>query len=201
MPIKPLLVGVTGGIGSGKSTVCKILEVLGHKVYYADDRAKWLMSNDSVLMSAVNGLFGPDAYVQGKLNRSHIADLVFKDAGLLEKLNALVHPAVGEDLRKWVSDNREDAILFDEAALLFEIGTYKKMDATILVVAPEALRIQRVLKRDSHRSENGIKEIIDKQMKDEEKRLLADYMIVNDEEHSIIKQTLDVYEELLSRHR
>ena len=196
---RPLLVGVTGGIGSGKSTVCKILEVLGHKIYYADDRAKWLMQNDEKIKADIIELLGKAAFYEGRINRAFVGDKVFQNKSLLYELNKLVHPAVGKDLKRWVDENNRERLLFDEAALLFEIGSYKRMDATILVTAPEELRIRRVKQRDLHRSAADVKKIIDKQMNDKQKASLADYVIKNDEMKSVIKQTLAIYEQLLNR--
>ncbi|MEM7296750.1 MAG: dephospho-CoA kinase [Bacteroidota bacterium] len=193
----PLLVGITGGIGSGKSTVCKIFEVLGHKVYYADDRAKWLMENDLQLINEIKLLFGSEAYKDGHLNRKWIAEKVFKSQDLLSQLNAKVHPAVGEDLKNWAEQNNTEKILFDEAALLFEVGSYKKMDKNILVMAPEEIRIDRVVRRDPHRSPKSVKDIIDKQMSDEEKTPLADFVIKNDGSDSLIRQAMAVYSDLI----
>ena len=196
MPTRPKLIGVTGGIGSGKSTVCKIFEVLGHKVYYADDRAKWLMNNEQQLKKKISNLFGNDAYNETGLNRSFISSQIFKNQELLQQLNGLVHPAVAEDLKNWVDNNRKEEMLFDEAALLFEIGSYKKMDATILVTAPEDLRISRVIKRDPQRTTESIKEIISQQLTDDVKRTLANFVIENDGVNSVLKQTLEIYKQL-----
>lgn len=197
MSNKPLLVGVTGGIGSGKSTVCKIFEVLGHKVYYADERAKWLMENDAQLTQEIESLFGPEAYNEGRLDRKWIAEKVFKDQSLLSQLNAKVHPAVAADLNNWVEQHREEKILFDEAALLFEVGSYKKMDKNILVTAPEEVRIDRVVQRDTQRTSSSVKDIIDKQMLDDQKVPLADFVINNDGSQSLIRQVMIVYDELV----
>ncbi len=196
MSSKPILIGITGGIGSGKSTVCKILETLDYQIYYADDRGKWLMNNDATLKSKVITLFGKEAYTDDWLNRKFIADQVFKSPSLLNKLNAIVHPAVAEDLKKWVLNHSDEEMLFDEAALLFETGSYKKMDRTILVSAPEDLRIKRVIHRDKHRSVDSVKEIISQQMKDEEKVRLADYTITNDGQQSLIKQVMEILTQL-----
>lgn len=193
----PKLIGVTGGIGSGKSTVCKIFETLGHKVYYADDRAKWLMENDPTLTAEIKKLFGEVAYKNGRLDRKFIADQVFKNQQLLSELNAKVHPTVGLDLSQWVKNNQEEKILFDEAALLFEIGSYKKMDANILVTATESIRIARVVARDTHRTPDSVKDIIEKQMSDDEKAPLADYIIKNDGTQSVIGQVMELYPRLL----
>ncbi|GAB4233682.1 MAG: dephospho-CoA kinase [Ekhidna sp.] len=200
MSDKPLLIGITGGIGSGKSTVCKILETLGHQVYYADNRAKWLMANDEHLKKKIQSQFGEEVYKGGSLNREYLAETVFHDKNKLEVLNGLVHPEVGADLRNWVASNNTEKLLFDEAALLFEAGSYKKMDKNILVTAPEQLRIQRVLERDKHRTEKDVRAIIAKQMTDEEKSTLADFIIVNDGSQSIIAQTMQIREDLLAIH-
>ena len=201
MPNSPALIGVTGGIGAGKSVVCKILEVMGHKVYYADDRAKWLMQSDPSLVEDIKSIFGEDAYEGDKLNRTFIAERAFRDPELLTKLNARVHPAVANDLSLWRASHKDETLLFDEAALLFETGSYKKMNATILVVAPKALRIERVLTRDPHRSKQSIEDIIDKQMSDEDKVPLADFLLHNDGKTSVIKQTMEIYQRLLNRHK
>ncbi|MDE0471583.1 MAG: dephospho-CoA kinase [Ekhidna sp.] len=201
MQNKPLLVGITGGIGAGKSTVCKIFEVLRHKVYYADDRARWLMNNANKLKSQIINLFGENAYVDDLLNREFIGEQVFENAVLLKKLNAKIHPAVREDAKNWVKNNVYEKLLFYEAALIFETGSHKKMDITILLTAPEKLRLKRVLARDTYRSERSIKQIMNQQMSDAEKTPLADHLIINDEKNAVIKQTMDIYDQLLNRHK
>lgn len=197
MTNKPTVVGVTGGIGSGKSTICKIFEVLGCKTYYADDRAKWLMENDLTLVEGVKNLFGDDAYLKEILDRKAIAEKAFKDSSLLKKLNDLVHPSVKEDFEKWVAENSDLKILLKEAALLFETGSYKELDQCILVVADEQTRIDRVIQRDAHRNEEGVKAIISKQMTDKQKIPLADFVIHNDGNESVIKQVLEIYSKLV----
>ena len=154
------------------------------------------MHNSEVLREEIVGLLGTEAYNEQGLNRSLISEKVFKDPSMLQQLNAIVHPAVGEDLAMWMQQHKEERLLFDEAALLFEIGSYKKMDATILVTAPEELRIKRVLKRDSHRSPTSVKEIIHQQMSDKDKAPLADFIIENDGSSSVIKQTMEIYDKL-----
>ncbi|WP_436517989.1 dephospho-CoA kinase [Ekhidna sp. To15] len=190
---EPLIVGVTGGIGSGKSTVCKVFETLGAITYYADDRAKWLMNNDDELKEKIKGLFGEQAYREGTLDRKHIASIAFKDQSILERLNQLVHPAVAKDVSQWVEENQQAPLLLKEAALLYETGSYKSLSKTILVTAPEVIRIRRVIQRDSHRSAEDVKAIIDKQMGDDEKITLADFVIDNDEKRSVIKQVMDIH--------
>ncbi|MEP1035642.1 dephospho-CoA kinase [Ekhidna sp.] len=198
MNSQPLIVGVTGGIGSGKSTVCKVFEILGAVTYYADDRAKWLMTNDGQLVSSIKRLFGDEAYENGRLDRQHIAGIAFKDQTMLEQLNQLVHPTVANDVEQWKKANKDAPILLKEAALLFETGSYKSLDKTILVTAPLEVRIQRVIRRDSYRSREDVRAIIDKQMSDEKKIPLADYTIVNDGKQSVIKQVMKLYSSLIA---
>ncbi|MEM6735350.1 MAG: dephospho-CoA kinase [Bacteroidota bacterium] len=193
MLIRPKLIGITGGIGSGKSTVCKVFELLGHKVYYADDRGKWLMNHEASLKRGIRTLFGNNAYFENTLNKKYIGNLVFKSPDLLEKLNELVHPAVAIDLQKWILENNQEKILFDESALLFEVGSYKEMDLTILVTAPKEIRIQRVISRDDYRTETSVKEIMNQQMEDKKKIDLADFVVQNDNKQSIIKQIMNLY--------
>ncbi|MEM9337133.1 MAG: dephospho-CoA kinase [Bacteroidota bacterium] len=193
---KPYLVGVTGGIGSGKSTLCKVYEILGSKCYYADDRAKQLMENNQDLITKITVLFGAEAYVDGRLNRKEIGRQVFRNQALLEQLNQLVHPAVKDDFRLWVEENRNVDVLLKEAALLFETGSYKELDRTILVTADREVRMQRVLHRDSHRSKEDVIGIMDKQLPDTQKSVLADYIVSNDGSNSLIKQALDIYKKL-----
>lgn len=198
MNSRPPIVGVTGGIGSGKSTVCKIFETLGAVTHYADDRAKWLMNNDVGLIAQIKDLFGEEAFKNGELDRKHIAGIAFQNQSVLEQLNALVHPAVAKDVKQWVEDNQDASLLLKEAALLFETGSYKALDKTILVKAPEALRIGRVVTRDPHRSREDVHAIITKQMSDEEKIPLADYVIENGGDQSVIKQVIEIYRSIIA---
>ncbi|MEM6829088.1 MAG: dephospho-CoA kinase [Bacteroidota bacterium] len=193
---RPYLVGVTGGIGSGKSTLCKVYEILGSKCYYADDRAKQLMENNQDLITKITVLFGAEAYVDGRLNRKEIGRQVFRNQTLLEQLNQLVHPVVKDDFSLWVEENRNVGVLLKEAALLFETGSYKELDRTILVTADREVRMQRVLHRDSHRSKEDVIGIMDKQLPDTQKSDLADYIVSNDGSTSLIKQAVEVYKKL-----
>jgi len=195
----PAVIGITGGIGSGKSTVCKVFEVLGARTYYADDRAKWLMVNDSSLIAGIKKLFGEEAYKNGNLDRTHIAKMAFENAALLQSLNELVHPAVAKDVNKWIESNQDAKILLKEAALLFETGSYKELDQNVLVTAEEEVRIQRVLARDSHRTEEDVKNIIAKQMSDSEKMKLADFVIENDGSQSLIKQVMQIHQSIVTK--
>ncbi len=184
-----LKIGVTGGIGSGKTTVCKFFEFLDIPVYYADDRAKWLIQNKPELKSAIITAYGQEVYSDsGELNRAHLANIVFKDKAALSKLNQLVHPVVIQDGIEWMQQfEGTKPYVLKEAALLFESGSSKQMDYSILVAAPESLRIERVMWRDNA-SVESIKARIDKQMPEDQKRELADFVIDNDGEHLLIPQ-------------
>ncbi|GMQ27906.1 dephospho-CoA kinase [Algoriphagus confluentis] len=190
-------VGVTGGIGSGKSTVCRIFGLLGIPVYSADDRAKWLMEHDPNLKSKITEEFGINSYTQeGALNRKYLAEQVFSDPEKVKKINALVHPAVGLDFDKWTLEQKVPYVL-KEAALLFETGSAKQLDKIINVSSPLKVRIARVLMRDPHRSESQVNTIIDQQLPDETKNELADFVIKNSENKLLIPQVLEIHQKLL----
>jgi dephospho-CoA kinase len=190
------LVGITGGIGSGKTTVCKIFEVLGVPVYYADERAKWLLNNDATVKEKVVALLGNDAYSNGELNRPLIAEKVFADKNLLEQYNAIVHPAVAEDTLTWNSQHLDEPYVLKEAALLVETGSYLNLDKLIVVTAPENIRIERVMQRDGL-SEAAVTARIKNQMPESEKVKLADFVIVNDGTQSLIEQVKNIHQEIM----
>ncbi|MCP4124515.1 MAG: dephospho-CoA kinase [Bacteroidetes bacterium] len=189
--------GITGGIGSGKTTVCRFFEFLRTPIYYADTRAKELMNTDPELGESIRKAFGHEAYTKhGLLNRAFLANEVFKDDHQLKVLNSLVHPAVWKDVANWLQIHHEAPYTLYEAAILFETGSYKMFDKVITVFAPEEMRIKRVMERDGV----GKKEVLarmDKQMADENKIKLADYVIYNDMEHSLVSQILTVHKELI----
>ena len=188
---KPKLIGVTGGIGSGKSIVCKIFSSLGHPVYDADSMAKWLMNHDQKLKDQIIENFGSHAYrADGLLDNVYLAQHVFKDTDKLAKLNSLVHPAVHQDTKEWAEKHNDYPLLIKEAALLFETGSYKSLDQTILVAADEETRISRILERDPHRDRYQVEAIIARQMSESQKMGFADYIIYNDESHSLLDQVL-----------
>ena len=188
-----LQIGVTGGIGSGKSLVCKIFSDLHVPTYDADSRARWLMNNQPDLKSAIQEGFGSEAYTRnGEVNRAHLADKVFNDADELARLNALVHPAVGDDYKAW-QEKQLTPYAIIEAALLFESGSYKELDYVVNVSAPEALRVLRVLDRDSFRSKAEIQGIIEKQLSEDERLQRSDFVIVNDGVEMIIPQVLSLH--------
>jgi len=190
------LVGITGGIGSGKTTVCKIFEVLGVPVYYADERAKWLLNNDTTVKEKVVALLGNDAYSNGELNRPLIAEKVFADKNLLEEYNSIVHPAVAEDTLTWSSQHLDEPYVLKEAALLVETGSYLNLDKLIVVTAPEKIRIERVMQRDEL-SEAAVMARIKNQMPESEKVKLADFVIVNDGTQSLIEQVKNIHQEIM----
>ncbi|MEP5613216.1 MAG: dephospho-CoA kinase [Cyclobacteriaceae bacterium] len=194
---KPKLIGITGGIGSGKSTVCEIFEVLGVKVYYADNQAKELMVNDPEVVERITSIFGDSAYVDGGLNRTYISQEAFKDKVLLERLNDVIHPAVKEDFEGWVATHSSEKLLLKEAALLIETKSYQALDGLVLVIASEQTRIERVLARDSHRNEEGIRKIMSEQLTDDVKMALADFVIDNEGGKSLIQQTMSIYKQLV----
>ncbi|MTI41599.1 dephospho-CoA kinase [Fulvivirga lutimaris] len=194
---KLLQVGITGGIGSGKSLVCKIFSSLGIPIYDADSRAKWLTSNNETIKASIIAHFGAEAYTGVGLNREYIAGRVFNNKQELEVLNGIIHPEVGKDYKLWV-ESQSSAYVIKEAALMFESGSYKVLDKVINVTAPVPLRIQRVLKRDAFRTEKEIQAIIDKQLSDEERIKRSDYIINNDEQEMLIPQVLKLHEEFKS---
>jgi dephospho-CoA kinase len=193
---RPLWVGITGGIGSGKSTVCRIFQLLKVPIYSSDDRAKWLMTNDSDLKSDITMTFGEESYSHdGALNRAFLAEMVFSDPAKVRQLNGLVHPAVHRDFRKW-AEQQQSPYLLKEAALLFETGASKELDKVINVSSPLKIRVARILMRDPHRDKTQVNQIINQQMPDEEKNALADFIIKNTDSHLLIPQVLSIHKKL-----
>jgi dephospho-CoA kinase len=194
---KKLKIGITGGIGSGKTTVCKIFETLGIPVYYADDRAKALMVEDKTLINEVKQAFGENAYlVDGTLNRAHISQIAFTNPLKLAELNAAVHPAVLRDGEKWHKVQKGVPYTLKEAALLYESGSDAVLDRIIMVFTPLNTRIERVLGRGGLTREE-IEARIAKQMPDEEKMKKADFIIYNDGEKGLIPQVMEIHRQLL----
>jgi dephospho-CoA kinase len=194
----PLQIGITGGIGSGKSLVSKIFQHLGVPVYDADSHAKELMTTDGILVSGIKKEFGDLSYNHdGSLNRSYLADHVFNDEKKLAALNALVHPRVGHDFAEWVRKHNTSTYILKEAALLFEANTAQSLAKIIVVFAPDKMRMERVLLRDPHRTVEQLKGIVEKQMPQDEKLKRADYIIVNDETQLVIPQVLNLHRSFL----
>lgn len=193
-----LKVGITGGIGTGKSFVSKIFKTMDIPFYDADLEAKLIMVKDTQVHEALVTAFGPETYFEdGSLNRAHLSSQVFNDSEKLNLLNNIVHPAVIQAGVDW-SNEQTGAYSLKEAALLYESGSYKKLDYTILVTAPEELRIQRVMKRDSVSREEVLSRM-QKQMPEDEKLQYADFIIHNDEVQPLLPQILAIHHILLDR--
>ncbi|MBL3654584.1 dephospho-CoA kinase [Fulvivirga sediminis] len=190
--ISPLQVGVTGGIGSGKSLVCKIFQALGAPVYNADQRGKWLTDNDPEIIHEVTVLFGAKAYKDNHLDRPYIANIVFNNPEKLNQLNHIIHPKVGRDYSTWLKEQTYVYVI-KEAAIMFESGSHKMLDKIINVYASEEMRIKRVMQRDKFRTEKEIKAIIEKQMPEPERHDRSDYIVNNDESEMLLPQLLDLH--------
>ncbi len=190
-------VGITGGIGTGKSTVCKIFASMGVPVLDADSLAKNIAEIDVNVRQQILDTFGNESYDEyGKYNRKFIASIVFKDAEKLKMLNNIIHPAVIEYSNKWADQHQDKKYVVKEAALMFESGSYKYNDLNIVVNAPKEIRIQRLLSRDNSSIEDIIRRI-ESQMSDAERDSMADKIIINDEQHSLIAQVYSLHQEFL----
>jgi dephospho-CoA kinase len=188
-----LRIGITGGIGSGKSVVARLFATLGVPVYDSDSRAKWVMAHDAVLREQLQAAFGANVYdATGQLNRPYLARVAFNDATQLARLNALVHPRVGEDFTTWTATQTAAGYpyILKEAALLYESGAYRNLDSIITVFAPPEVRAARVLRRDAHRSAAEVQAIMGKQLSEEEKLQRADYVVYNDDSQLVLPQVL-----------
>jgi dephospho-CoA kinase len=186
-----LKVGLTGGIGSGKSTVAKIFETLGIPVYYADEAARHLMNTDPGIREAIIQHFGDDSYTEGHLNRKYIASVVFNDAEKLELLNSITHPSTIRDAEEWIKDQTTPYVI-KEAALMFESDAYKSMDKVIGIYSPIELRIERTMQRDHITREEVLKRI-NRQMDEDEKMKRCDFVLINDEKQLLIPQVIALH--------
>lgn len=191
-----ITVGITGGIGTGKSTICRILGIMGYPVFYSDEAAKEILSSNLDVRNQIIELFGSQVYLGSNPNKEYLAQMVFNDAKKLEQLNQIVHPAVRNHFTAW-SKNQNATLVFNEAAILFESGSYKNFSKTILVTSPTELRIERLLKRDETTIEK-IKSRMQNQWSDDQKIPLADFVITNDEHSLIIPQVLEILKKLKS---
>ena len=192
-------IGITGGIGSGKTTVCHIFEALGIPVYYADTRAKWLTTHDPALKKAIVALLGQEAYLaEGTYNRAFVSEQVFHHADTLAALNRLVHPAVERDSATWHAEQAAKGAPYTlkEAALMVESGSYRLLDALIAVTAPEAVRIQRVMQRDGL-AETAVRARLNNQLPEAAKVALANYVVVNDGTRLLLPQVLAIHRNIL----
>jgi dephospho-CoA kinase len=190
-----LKIGLTGGMGSGKTTVSKIFAVLGIPVFYADDIAKAIMNEDENLKHNIISLFGNEAYTENVLNRKYIAGIVFKDTFKLEQLNALVHPVTIAAADKWMNEQSSTYVI-KEAALMFESTAASNLDYVIGVYAPQHLRLQRVMQRDNVKREDVLSRM-NNQLDETIKMKLCDFVIVNDEQQAVLPQVLSLHENFL----
>lgn len=189
-------VGVTGGIGSGKSLVCSVLIAMGYPVFNADNDARLVVEQDIKAITAIKELFGNDIYTDKKLNRSKVGELVFANPELLGKLNEIIHPLVIKRFIDWVEENKKHQLVFMEAAILFESGVEKGLDKVMSVVAPTELRIQRVMKRDGL-SENLIADRMKRQWSQDELIKRSDCVIDNDGVKLLLPQVIKIVDDLV----
>lgn len=192
-----IVVGLTGGIGSGKTTVAKAFKALGVPVYIADVEAKKLMNRSKIIKRKLIELLGEEAYVDGKLNRPYIANIIFNDTSFLEKMNAIVHPKVASHFKRWA--NKQNApYVIKEVAILFENGGHKQCDYVVTVTAPKAMRIKRVITRDKT-SKEKIEDIMKNQWSDSKKVKLSDFVITNKTLEKTKAQVVKVHEQILKK--
>lgn len=192
----PLLIGLTGGIGAGKTLIAKMFELLRVPVFDADTEAKAILGNDQNVRARVIEIFGPEAYSGSEPNRKFLAQRVFANDEKREKLNAIVHPAVGEAFKQWVKDHSDNPYLLKEAAIIFETGGEAHLDGVVIVTAPEVIRIERVMQRDNV-TENQVRDRMAAQWTDEKKLEKSNYHIVNDGKTAVIPQVLAIHDALL----
>ncbi len=190
-----MILGLTGGIGSGKSTVAKVLQTLGFPVFEADQAGRDVLDHDPEVIKAVQELFGASIYEGGKANRPEIASHVFSDPGALNALNQIIHPAVARSWKAWAARHEDAAVLVREAAILFESGSYKDCDRVLTISTDEAVRIQRVMQRDGV-SETEVRARMKRQWTDEQRRERADFEIVNDGQQAVIPQLMELLPQL-----
>jgi dephospho-CoA kinase len=190
-----ITIGITGGIGSGKSTVCHLFSAMNFPVYIADIESRRLTETDSRIRKGLIALFGEELFKNNVLNKKMLADEIFNNPEKLALVNGIIHPIVTQDLEKWKQKHINSPIAVLETAILFETGLNKKVDKSIVVISPIDLRIKRIIERD-HIAESDVRKRIANQMSDEEKTALADYVIYNDEKRSIIQQVNEIVNKL-----
>ena len=190
------LIGITGGIGSGKSTVSNILNHLGYKVYNSDIRAQELLFESNDLKNRLIQLIGPKVLVEEKINKKILSDIIFNNKSILKKINSIIHPEVIKDFKSWVGKHSNEKILFKESALLFESGTYKDLDSIILVIAQKKIRIKRILQRDTYRTEDQILSIIKNQVSPSSVIEFCDFILENDEKELFLPKVISLLDEI-----
>jgi len=189
-------IGLTGGIGSGKTSIAQILEAMAYPVYYSDLRAKFLSDEHPAIRQGLIALLGEEAYIDGTLNRVFVSECIFSNPDLRLKVNEIIHPIVRKDFDDWAAQ-QTSSLIFNEAAILFETGAYHQFDAVVLVCAPVSVRIQRVMLRD-HCSKTSVEERIQSQWTDEQKRSLTEYCVENDGRQPVLMQLEKILSELQS---
>ncbi|MCH7525211.1 MAG: dephospho-CoA kinase [Bacteroidetes bacterium] len=192
-----IIVGLTGGIGSGKTTVANMFVELGIPIYIADVEAKKLMNSSKVIKRELIQLFGTNAYSDGKINKAFLADKIFNDKDLLVEMNAVVHPKVKTHFKKWIKIQRSLYVIY-EAAILFENGGYKECDYIITVTAPETVRIQRIIQRDNA-TKQSVRAIMNNQWNDAKKVKLSHFVIENKELSQTAKQVKNIHQKILEK--
>ncbi|WP_046757189.1 dephospho-CoA kinase [Kordia jejudonensis] len=191
-----MIVGLTGGIGSGKTTIAKMFHELGVSIYIADVEAKKLMNTSKIIQKELIETFGDETYVDGELNRSYLSNIVFNNPEELQKINAIVHPRVGEHFKSWYHERRNEAYIIKEVAILFENGSYTQCDKIITVVAPIEARFRRLIQRDQTTRE-AIQSRMNNQWSDAKKTALSDYIIHNDNLAKAKEQVKKIHQEIL----
>lgn len=192
----PFKLGITGGIGSGKTSVCRVFDVLKIPVFSADREANEILDKDSEIKSHLKKITGMDLYTKGSLDRMGLADIIFNDGAILEKVNSLVHPVVFDRFRKWAGEQNSQYVIM-EAAILFESGASEIVDRVATVVAPVEQRVERVILRNKL-TEEQVMERIKNQMDDETRMKLSDYIIYNSENDMIIPAILKIHNDILT---
>jgi len=195
-----ICIGLTGGIGSGKTYVAEIFKVLGIPVYESDQRARQLSGELKSIKNGIISLLGEEAYKDGQFNSKWIGNRVFNEPQLLQKLNNIIHPEVETDFINWCSAQKQYPYVIKEAAILFETESYKKLNSTILVTAPEPLRIQRVQERSQLNAEEVLKRM-QTQWSDEKKLKLASFVVINDGVSLVLPQVLDIHNKILVKNQ
>ena len=194
----PLLIGLTGGIGSGKTVCAKVFQELNVPIYSSDDEAKRLMIEDQLVIEAIRKAFGNESYTQeGLINRKHLSNVIFNDRSKLNTMNSIVHPAVRQDFIRWAQEQQGHPYIMQESALLIEIGAQAFFNKIVLVDAPEDIRLRRVMERDDA-DEATVRARMSKQLSSEKKRAVADYIIDNDGQQGIIKQVIETHLAILN---
>lgn len=189
-------VGITGGIGSGKSMVSHILNTMGYPIYNADLEARLIVDTKPEVIEQIKFLFGSDIYIGGKLDRARVSSFVFSDKDLLQNLNSIVHPAVAQHFSVWKQNNASAKLTFKEAAIIFESGAYKQVDGVVAVVAPRELRVARVCQRDGVTPEQVMQRMAN-QLSDEELVAKSNFVLVNDGIRLLLPQVTELIIEIL----